>query len=255
VGGPTVSLSAEPGATDVERPVSFVGLATGGTVPYAYRWSFGDLTGAATADVEHNYTAPGRFAVNLTVTDMVQGLGVAFTNVTINALPHLSASASNLTPLLGSNVSFSASVVGGTAPFSFSWSFGDGNGSATAGAQHRYSAAGTYAVVASVVDSVGAVSWQNFSILVAGLPPPPPHRTNSSSGLTPTELLGIGLVVVGAALAAAVAVVLLLHRRRREPPSLAAAAVGQPGWDDDSDSPATSRTARRSLNRFYRRRS
>jgi PKD domain-containing protein/galactose oxidase-like protein len=256
VSGPAVSVSIQPSATDVGRPVSFVGIAIGGTSPYSYRWSFGDQTGAGTADAQHEYSASGRFTVNLSVTDTVQGTGVSFGNVTINALPQITASASNRSPIVGTNVSFNATVAGGTGPFAFSWDFGDGNSSDAAAGVHDYTVPGTYAVSASVADSVGAVSWENFSIVAAGRSPPPVHPMNRSRGLTTTELFGAVLLGVGAVLAVVVAAVLLLHRRRREPPSLAAAAVGSPGWDDeDPASPSNSRAARRSLNRFYRRRS
>ena len=256
VSGPAVAISIQPAATDVGRPVSFVGIATGGTAPFSYRWSFGDQTGASTADAQHGYLAPGRFTVNLSVTDTVQGAGVLFGNVTINPLPEITASASNRTPTVDTNVSFGATVAGGTGPFAFSWDFGDGNSSASASGVHAYTVPGTYAVSASVVDSVGAVSWENFSVVAAARTTPPVQHSNGSHGLTTTELVGVALVGIGVVLAVVLAAALLLHRRRREPPSLAAAAVGSPGWDDeDPASPANSRAARRSLSRFYRRRS
>jgi PKD repeat protein len=256
VGGPSVSVTVQPLTTDIGRPVAFVGLVGGGTSPYSYRWSFGDLAGATSLDATHNYSLAGHFPVNLSVTDTVQGHGIAFGNVTVNALPDLTAVASNLTPSIGTNVSFSGSVVGGTAPFSFTWELGDGTGSAAAAFSHAYATPGTYLVTASVVDSVGAVSWENFTVVVAAPGPGPGPGSNSSPGLTSAQWLGIGLLLLGAVLAIVTATLLLLRHRRREPPSLAAAPVGQSDWDgDDADSPATSRTARRSLNRFYRRRS
>jgi len=258
VSGPLVSVSVQPSATDTGRPFSFVGTVSGGTGPYSYRWSFGDFATATTIDTSHDYAALGHFPVNLTATDTVQGFGVAFANVTVNALPELTAAASTLSPEVGSNVSYTASVVGGTAPFVFAWDFGDGNTSGGATTVHRYSAPGTYLVGASVADAVGAVRWENLSVVVGAISrPPPQHPATNPFGLTNDQLVGAILLGAGAVLAVVVAIVLLVHRRRRAPPSLAAAPVGQAGWDseEESGSPANSRTARRSINRFYRRRS
>ena len=258
VAGPAVSLSIQPSATDAGRPVAFVGLVSGGSSPYSYRWWLGDLTTSTLSAVSHAYAIAGVYPVNLTVTDTAQGRGIAYGNVTIHPLPELTAVASNLNPAIGENVTFSGSVLGGTAPFAYSWNLGDGNSSAASSLVYAYRAAGTFLVEATVVDAVGAVSFENFTVVVkpaSGLGPGGPG--GGPGGPTTAQWIGAVLLVAGAVLAVAVAAALLLRHRRREPPPLAAAPAGQADWDseDGADSAANSRTARRNLNRFYRRRS
>ncbi|MCI4340322.1 MAG: PKD domain-containing protein, partial [Thermoplasmata archaeon] len=255
VTGPVVTLSIQPNATDAGRPVAFVGLVSGGSSPYSYRWSLGDLTTSTLAAVGHPYAVAGQYPVNLTVTDTSQGRGVAYGNVTIHPLPELTAIASDLNPLVGANVTFSSTVLGGTAPFAYSWNLGDGNSSSSASLVYPYRAAGTFLVQATVVDGVGAVSYENFSVVVRAAPSTV-GPGGGSTGPTIAEWLGGTLLVAGIALAVATAALLLLRHRRREPPPLAAAPAGQPDWDSDEgpDTGGGSRTARRNLNRFYRRR-
>jgi len=58
--------------------VTFASTTTGGTTPYSYSWSFGDINptidsstchGGNTSNVGHSYASPGSYIVTLTVTD------------------------------------------------------------------------------------------------------------------------------------------------------------------------------------------
>jgi hypothetical protein len=53
----------------VNQPVQFTGLATGGTTPYSWAWTFGDGGTATTQNPTHTYTTVGTYNVTLTVTD------------------------------------------------------------------------------------------------------------------------------------------------------------------------------------------
>ncbi len=60
----------------------------------------------------------------------------------------------------GQSVNFSYAPSGGTPPFTYSWSFGDGGVSSEQNPHHSYSQPGTYAVDLSVRDAVGAtITW------------------------------------------------------------------------------------------------
>lgn len=255
VSGPAVSVSISPVVTDVGRPVSFNGSANGGTAPYSYRWSFGDLGASTSLATSHAYATTGNFSVNLTVTDAVQGFGVRVSNVTVHPLPVLTTTISSA-PEVGQNITWTASLVGGTAPYSILWNFGDGSTASGATVTHAYA---TWAVQhASVVatDAVGAAEYQNFTI-------PLSNTTLIHSGpvrflgLDPA-VIGVGVLLLAVGIALATVVYVALHHRRRPPGSpLAAAAVGQPGWDgseeESGSSPGQSRSARRSAGRGFRR--
>jgi PKD repeat protein len=153
--------------------VSFEGEARGGIAPYTYLWAFGDgsatVTGNATA---HTYSTPGAFEATVTVVD---GAG-ATTQAHVALLAGspsgaLTASASAFVssgraPFLAS---FAASAVGGTAPYVFSWNFGDGsadvNGSLVA---HLYAQTGTFLATLSVADGDGNVTTAHAVVSVLG---------------------------------------------------------------------------------------
>ena len=74
------------------------------------------------------------------------------------------------TPQPGQQVTFSAIAAGGTSPYTYSWSFGDGvtrSGQTTA---HTYSSAGTYIETLTITDSSGNSTTLSRILTVA--PPP-----------------------------------------------------------------------------------
>lgn len=246
--GPTARMSAQPSPTDVGRPVAFTGSVSGGSPPYTMTWSFGDLTSGAGLTATHAYGAPGNYSVEFQATDAVLGYGDSFGRVIVNPLPSIDAIASTSTPEVGSNVSFSASVSGGTGPFVYLWSFGDGGTATTASATHVFASAGSTTVSVEVSDAVGGSAWDNFTVSV---------QAGGASHAT-----GIPLEWVGAGVAVGAAVLLLLLwfflRRRRRPQSgvLAAAPAENPPWPDGDPegTPRSKRALRRDTDRFYRRR-
>src|SRR2546422_130146 len=77
-------------------------------------------------------------------------------------------------PQTGQTVSFTGSASGGTSPYSYSWSFGDGSTGTGLSAKHAYSSAGTLAVALTVKDngSPQQTTTSQQSITVSGVPPP-----------------------------------------------------------------------------------
>jgi PKD repeat protein len=84
-------------------------------------------------------------------------------------------------PQVGQYVWFTASASGGTGPYNFTWTFGDGASRSGATVYHSYSTAGSYNVDLTTKDS--SVSPQTASsqqtISVTSPPPPPPSLTAS----------------------------------------------------------------------------
>src|SRR5207249_4553957 len=79
-------------------------------------------------------------AATITVTSVIPPLTVDF-------------SFSPSSPTVGQSVSFSSSVSGGTAPYTYAWDFGDGSTSAAVNPSHTYSTAGSFTVELAVTDS------------------------------------------------------------------------------------------------------
>lgn len=63
-------------------------------------------------------------------------------------------------------------VTGGTAPYS--WSFDYGDGSSGAAMSHTYAANGVYKVVGTVTDAKGLTAGDTGTVTVGTVPPPPP---------------------------------------------------------------------------------
>ena len=62
-------------------------------------------------------------------------------------------------PQIGQTVTFSASASGGTAPYSFSWSFGDGSTATGPTVTHSYTSANYFNVTLTTIDSAGRTGF------------------------------------------------------------------------------------------------
>ncbi len=80
-------------------------------------------------------------------------------------------------------VEFKASVEGGTAPYSYQWTFGDGTSSTTANPSHQYTRNGQYTVSLDITDSLGnrAVTSR---IVTLGQSTTPQKTPSTSTGTT-----------------------------------------------------------------------
>jgi hypothetical protein len=117
-------------------------------------------------------------------------------------------------PMVNRFVTFGAPISGGTAPYNFTWYFGDGQETTGANVTHLYLAADNYTVRVTVSDGAGATNSTSFVVKVTTLPPPPPTPTGNASRVLPWEVYGVLGSLVG--LGGALALVLLLARRGRD---------------------------------------
>ncbi len=154
----TASSTYSPSSPQVGQSVSFAGSASGGTAPYSYSWSFGDGSTGTGSSVIHPYSSAGSFTVTLTARDSGSSQQTASSQQTVtvsNPSPSLTSgfTFSPSSPQVGQQVTFSGSASGGTSPYSFSWSFGDGSTATGSAVTHGYSSAGSFTVALTVKDS------------------------------------------------------------------------------------------------------
>src|SRR5256886_1707711 len=119
--------------------------------------------------LEANWNLPSLTSNDASATPMTEFFGTP-------PPPTLSASFTYgpSSPQTGQTVSFTGSASGGTPPYSYSWSFGDGSTGMGSSAQHTYSSAGTLTVALTVKDngSPQRTATSQQSLTVSGAPPP-----------------------------------------------------------------------------------
>lgn len=159
-------------------------LASGGTAPYSYSWSPGNLIGATQSNL-----AAGTYIV--TATDNANCTGTL--NVNITQPTQLQVTQGVLTPATcgSANGSATINVSGGTAPYTYSWNPNVGSTSSIANV-----AGGNYSV--QVTDNNGCQQSLTITIATTGGPtisnvtPTNPNCTDVNSGQIVINATGTG---------------------------------------------------------------
>src|SRR5207249_117172 len=175
-----VSFTTAPTTGTVGSSVSFTVTASGGTTPYAFSWNFGDgsgnQAGGATNPntLSHTYNTKGTFVVKVNVTDSNAKLATASSSIAIVGTPlTLPFTTAPTTGTVGKSVSFTAQAAGDTAPYTFSWNFGDGTANVSGGTtnpntqSHTYNNKGTFTVKVNVTDANGAKQTASSVITIS----------------------------------------------------------------------------------------
>lgn len=147
---------------------------------------------------------------------------------TVNQLPPSPTVTATANPTTGTSplsVSFTATVSGGLAPFTYAWTFGDGTSGAGESATHSYGSSGTFTAQVVVTDSLGRSGSNSVTITV----------TQSTSGLGGLGSGGAGdYIIYGAAALGAVAavavIVYLVRRKGHHPPPRPSASSPSQTW-------------------------
>jgi len=162
---PTSALVAtftfNPSSPAVGTSISLLSTISGGVTPYSVSWNFGDGFTATGLTTMHAYATPGSYPVTLTVTDSANppNSQSSTQNINVQGVPPPTLNAgftySPTIPVAAQPVTFTAIVSGGTAPYTYSWNFGDGAVTGDGGNNigHTYVFAGHYNVTLRVVDS------------------------------------------------------------------------------------------------------
>jgi PKD repeat protein len=99
------------------------------------------------------------------------------------------------------SVSFTGSATGGTAPYTYSWAFGDGSTSTAQSPSHTYSAAGTYTATLTVTDSSSpaktATSTATVTVSAVGNPLAATASATPTSGQIPLNVAFTGTATGG----------------------------------------------------------
>jgi PKD repeat protein len=162
-------VRATPNPTDPGYPVQFVPSISGGSQPVEYSWNFGDGTSENQSYPTHAYASPGLYTVTVWAND--SGGSSLSTTTTVVVSQPLSAPSLVATPnpaYLGEQVSFYCTPVGGSAPYSYSWSFGDGEtGGDLQNISHIYSSDGPFTATVTVTDGAGVSKQASVNIVIA----------------------------------------------------------------------------------------
>lgn len=149
---------------------SATATVTGGTAPYTYLWS----NNATTASITN--VAAGSYSVT------IKDGAFCSTNATV-VVPTALAAITSSTPSSGSNGSATATVTGGTAPYTYSWN----NGATTATITGL--AVGSYCV--TITDSKGCVKGPICSSVDASISIDPRSLGITSMNILPNPSTGI----------------------------------------------------------------
>ncbi|MCB0335438.1 MAG: PKD domain-containing protein, partial [Bdellovibrionales bacterium] len=132
-----------------------------------YQWNFGDGNIVTGEEVEHSYSNPGKYVVQLEVIDEDQLSATATRTIEVNAAPVAIAITDVLSGTGPLKVQFDASSSVDTDGIivSYQWDF-DGKSITGVFAQHTFKGLGTYPVSLTVTDDKGASTVSTLSIVV-----------------------------------------------------------------------------------------
>jgi hypothetical protein len=146
---------ALPTSVDVGAGTNLTGYGLGGTAPYSFEWTLPNGRTATGRIVSYVPTAVGLDNFGLAVTDSAHATWKDTIPISVNPALTFVASSSATNFFTGRTVSFSAAVHGGTPPFHYTWSFGDGSSSNGSSPRHAYASSGTFLVNVWINDSGG----------------------------------------------------------------------------------------------------
>lgn len=156
----------------------------------SYEWDFGDGAGAMGKVTSHTYQKPGTYTACLTVTDNFNKSDSDCTDITVENNPPIADFDVNPDPGDPLTIHFNASDSrdkDGTID-KYEWDFGDNESGRGRTISHHYSRGGTYTVILTVTDNLGAEDTESRRITVQEPNKAPRARISISSqrGLTIT---------------------------------------------------------------------
>lgn len=134
----------------------------------AYFWDFGDGSISGVQNPTHTYAQSGTYLVCLSISDSLSNCTDSICrNITISGSQGnrcMTSFTYNVNP--NNVVDFFSNVTGGTAPYTYNWSFGTGSGASTANPTHTFGSPGTYTISLTVTDANGLTCTYSDSVIV-----------------------------------------------------------------------------------------
>jgi hypothetical protein len=162
------SISPSSVTMDVGQSQTFTSSVDKNTTSPSYQWYLNGapFSGATNPSwtFEPSSTQTGSNNVYLKITDVHGVFATSNTaTVTVNPAPSVTISPSSVTILLGCSQTFTATVSGGTSPFSYQWCLNGAKVSGATSASWTFtpSAVGPYTVYVNVTDSAGIHAKSN----------------------------------------------------------------------------------------------
>ncbi|MCX6827843.1 MAG: PKD domain-containing protein [candidate division Zixibacteria bacterium] len=161
-----------------EAPVS------GGCPPYSYAWNFGDNNTGTGQHVTHRYDATGPMTVQLTVNDVNNKICQSSTLIRVD---NFSCAISVPTKIrAGVPAVFTGIVSNGTAPYSYSWDYGNGSIGSGQTDTTVFNEPGLYHISMTATDAHSGICVSYQDIIVTCSPLRVTARADSSGFLRDT---------------------------------------------------------------------
>ncbi|MCB0195591.1 MAG: PKD domain-containing protein, partial [Anaerolineae bacterium] len=194
---PPVAVIEGTSVAQVGDPINLTGQnsqpADGRTI-VNYEWDFDDGSTATGRDVSHVFNAPGRYDVELTVTDDLGLTGsttfrVRIEEQSVPVEPPQAVISAPTDGVVDEPVTFDGSQSqSANRIVSYEWQFGDGGSANAVRVDHIYNAPGVYNVILVVTDNEELESSRNFQINIEAAQPEPEAPTAVINPLPDTQV-------------------------------------------------------------------
>ncbi|MHB1708716.1 MAG: beta strand repeat-containing protein [Thermoplasmataceae archaeon] len=190
---PTVSISSSTSSGDSGLTGTFTSSVSGGSLPFTYAWYVGGSEVGSQANLTYTFNSEGIIEVELRVTDSAGNSATAYTNVTINAPPVVSISASYQSLDINVRDTFNATGQYGTSPYNYTWYINGAVAGYGASLPYTFGSAGSYSVKVILRDTDGNTASSSLAITAFGYPVPSilANRTTVDQGMSISFLSGI----------------------------------------------------------------